>query len=76
MLAPPPLLSAYTASGVRLPSDWCGRKAVVEVEILRQPEGQLGDRAVSLQIHILMLDATPQPFDKDVVQGAAAPVLG
>ena len=48
--------------------------SVVEREIFRQATGQLGDRAVALQIHLLVLDAAPQPFDEDVVQGASTPI--
>lgn len=48
--------------------------SVVEREIFRQAKGQLGDRAVSLQLHLLVLDAAPQPFDEDVVQGASTPI--
>ena len=44
--------------------------AVVKGEIRRQPDHQFAHRGVALQIHVFMLDAAPQPLDKDVVERA------
>src|SRR5690349_4646245 len=48
--------------------------AVIKREVLRQPDRQLGHGRVTLQVHVLMLDAAPQPFDEDVVQRPTTPV--
>jgi len=40
MIAPPPTPVRYTASGIWLPSDWCGRSPLVEGEILGQSNHQ------------------------------------
>ena len=42
--------------------------AVVEGEIFAQANHQFPHRGVALQIHVLMLDVTPQPFNKNVVE--------
>lgn len=47
---------------------------VVERDVLRQTERQLGNRGLSLQVHVLMFNAAPQPLDKDVVQRPPASV--
>jgi len=48
--------------------------AVVEDEVLGQPQQQLRQTGIALEVDVLVLDATPQPLDEDVVQGASPPI--
>jgi len=36
--------------------------------------GQLGHRAVTLQIDVLVLETSPEPFDEDIIQRPAASI--
>ncbi len=47
---------------------------VVELEVIRQPDHQLRQVPIAFEIDVLVLDAPPQAFDEDVVQGPTAPV--
>jgi len=47
---------------------------VVEVEVGREFSTSLGNVLVSLEVHLLVFHAPPQPLDEDVVQPAAPAV--
>src|SRR3546814_8213624 len=47
---------------------------VVEGEVLRQAQRQLGDRAVAFQVDVLVLDAAPEPLHKNIVECPTASV--
>ena len=47
---------------------------VLEREVLRQADCQLGHVGVALQVHILVLHVAPKAFNEDVVQCSAASV--
>ncbi len=47
--------------------------AIVEREVFRQPQCQFRPIDIPLEINVLMLEASPQPFHKDVVQRPAPP---
>jgi hypothetical protein len=51
-----------------------GPLAVVEREVFDQSERELSHRTVALQVDVLVLEATPEPFHKDVVQRTPTPV--
>jgi len=44
--------------------------AVIKGEVLGQADYQFAHRGIALQIHVLMLDAAPEPLDEDVVERA------
>ena len=48
--------------------------AVVEGEILGQADRQFAHCGIAIQIHILVLDASPETLDEDVVKGTAPPI--
>src|SRR5450631_4735971 len=48
--------------------------AIVEVEVTPDRCARLGRGVVSSEIHLLVLDATPQPLDEDVVPPGALAV--
>ena len=47
---------------------------VVEAEVSVQASPQFVSRFARVQVHVLLLHATPQPLDEDVVQGTATAV--
>lgn len=47
---------------------------VVKLKVLRQAQLQFRHVNVPFQIHVFVLDASPESFDKDVVQCPAAPI--
>src|SRR3712207_9239611 len=47
---------------------------VVEPKVSIEPDVQGWHRGVVLEIDVLVLDGSPQPFDEDVVQGTASTV--
>ena len=47
---------------------------VVELEIARQLLACFGDALIRMQIDVLVLDATPQPLDEDVIDPTALAV--
>ncbi len=47
---------------------------IVELEIVRQAQQQLGHAGIAFQVHVLVLDAAPEALHEDVVQGPPAPV--
>jgi hypothetical protein len=51
-----------------------GPLAVVESEVLGQPEQKLRQTGIALEVDVLVLNAAPQALDDDVVQGAATSV--
>ena len=44
--------------------------AVVKDKVFRQAEQQLFHRGVSIDVHVFVLDAAPQPLDKNVIEHA------
>jgi len=48
--------------------------AVIEVEVSRQTHFCVCDRLIIVEINLLILDCSPQPFDKDVVENATPPI--
>ncbi len=48
--------------------------AVVEGEILGQPEQQFGQGGVALEVDVLVLDAVLETLAEDTVQGPSAPI--
>ena len=40
--------------------------SIVKNEILCQADHQFAHRGITVQIHVLMLDAAPEPLDEDV----------
>src|SRR5690242_19040362 len=57
-----------------VPQRLMGPLRVVELEILRQAQVQPWHVDVPFQVHILVLDATPEPFYKDIIQCPAATI--
>lgn len=51
-----------------------GPFSVVELKILCQAQLQPEHVYIPFQVHILVLDAAPEPFHEDVVQRPAAPI--
>ena len=47
---------------------------VVETEVLLQVPPCLGNRRVLVKVNLLIFDATPETFDKNIVEGAPAAV--
>jgi hypothetical protein len=47
---------------------------VVEAKVFRQTNQQLAHRSVTVEVHVLVFDASPKPFHKDVVIGLATTV--
>jgi hypothetical protein len=47
---------------------------VVEREIAAQPSGGVGHRVVGVQVHFLVLERAPEPFDENAVAPAAVAV--
>src|ERR1700712_4266164 len=57
---------------------WCGvvkarmrSAAAVEIEISANRAARLADALVGVQVHLLVFDAAPQPFDEHVVAPGA-----
>ena len=50
--------------------------AVVEDEVVGQPEQQFRQAGVAAQVDVFVLDRAPQPLDENVVQRPTAAVLG
>ena len=47
---------------------------VVELKVAIQPVSYRHHRLVFVEVEVLVLDGPPEPFDKDVVEGAPTPV--
>ncbi len=47
---------------------------VVKHKVFRQSQQQLRHGGVAFQIQVLMFDAAPEPFHKEIVQRPASPV--
>ncbi len=45
--------------------------AIVEGELFCESNGQINHAGIALEVDILVLDAPPEPFHEDVVQGPA-----
>jgi hypothetical protein len=58
-------IAAIDLIGRLIPQRLMWAFAVVKDEILGQSDHQFADRGVPLQIHVLVLDVAPQPFNKD-----------
>ncbi len=48
--------------------------AIVEVEVGGELAARLGEVLVGVQVHLLVLDASPESLDEDVVEPATAAV--
>src|SRR6266849_11088835 len=47
---------------------------IVELKILFQPTFCIRDRLIILEIHLLILDASPESFDENIVQSSPAAI--
>jgi hypothetical protein len=48
---------------------------IIELEVLGQSCFQFNDTAIVLDIHILIVDRSPQALHKDVIQGPSPPIM-
>lgn len=47
---------------------------IVKLEVVLQTLVGLIEGVISLRIHLLIFDRSPQPFDKDIVMGPSTPI--
>jgi hypothetical protein len=73
-MAPPPACTSIDLIGCFILQSLVRPIAVVHHKVLAQAQEQLAHGGVAIQINILMLDAAPKSFHKDVVIRPAPPV--
>jgi hypothetical protein len=73
IIAPPPTELVWT-SGCSISQRLMWPLTVVEGKVFRQPIHQFTHGGIAIEVHVFMLYAAPQAFEKDVVNRADPPI--